>query len=268
MWIILHPFGLFCLFWLWTLMEFVSGSMSVVYNGAWYIWDWALWGQSYGKWRKSCNTCIYNHALQILWRKLCDLNLIIKFFRLENLSKNGQIEKILLKYRKFQLYLDFINTSFRSYLVVFPAVGGLIVATLIYGTIKIWRVSPEANIMFPLCTLRCGFEAMTPLGMAGSVNGVGESIMEKWKSVKAHTISGLKKRNNKKAVKMTNIMQKSCRALHCNSGSYFTFESSIYLVTFDNIIQQSVNMLMTFPELWSWNPKLQKIVAIKFTYIC
>ncbi len=169
--------------------------------------------------------------------------------RLENLSKTGSNEKVLLKYRKFQLYMDFINTSFRSYLVVNPAVGGLIVATLIYGTIKIWRVSPAANIMFPLCTLRCGFEALTPLGMAGTVNGIGESILEKWKSIKADTSYGLRQGNNRKQVKMANLMQKSCRTLKCTSGSYFTFESSIYLVTFDNIIQQSVNLLMAFPEL-------------------
>ncbi len=153
-------------------------------------------------------------------------------------------EDILSKYRRFQLLVDFINDTFRSYLVVFPPVGGIIVSVLIYGTIRFWQLDPKTNIMFPLCAIRCGFEALTPLAIAGSLKMAGDHFLQTWKDVtsKARLMKDTKLNSRKRFL----FLRRSCRPLKCTSGSFFTFENGILFNTIDNIIQQTVNLLMTF----------------------
>lgn len=139
-------------------------------------------------------------------------------------------------------------------------------AALIYGVIRLWRIDPESNIMFPLCAIRCAFEMLTPLGMAGCVNNGSDELLWKWKKVvslinNGRTLVGkpvqMNKTNqlvlsdvdSKKDLKLAERLQKSCPFLRCSSGSLFTFKSSIYLVTIDNTVQQTVNLLVSFPEL-------------------
>ncbi len=153
---------------------------------------------------------------------------------------------------------------------MFPAVGTAVVAALIYGVIRLWRIDPESNVMFPLCAIRCAFEMLTPLGMAGSVNNCSDELLGEWKKVVSlinygkirqakfsekgmqtqkpnqKVISNVDTKNDMKLAKR---LQKSCPFLKCSSGSLFTFQSSIYLVTIDNTVQQTVNLLVSFPEL-------------------
>lgn len=152
-----------------------------------------------------------------------------------------KFQTIITKYRRSQLLLTIINDTFYYYLVVFPAVGTAVVAALIYGVIRLWRIDPQSNVMFPLCAIRCGYEMLTPLRMAGYVNSGSNDVVGKWKKV-THV-------NAKKDMKIAERLQKSCRQLRCRSGSLFAFDSSIYLVTIDNTIQQTVNLLVSFPEL-------------------
>ncbi len=76
----------------------------------------------------------------------------------DNKPRKTNNEEILLKYRRFQLLVDFINDTFWGYLVVIPAAGGRTVSALIYGTMKFWQLDPKTKIIFPLCAIRCGFE--------------------------------------------------------------------------------------------------------------
>ncbi len=165
--------------------------------------------------------------------------------------------------------MTYLNDSFHYYLVVFPAVGTAVVAALIYGIIRLWRIDPQSNIMFPLCAIRCAFEMLTPLSMAGCLNSGSDEVLWKWKKVVSLIRSGRKqaksrdklipseKKNQltfsdvdaKKDMKLAERMQKSCPFLKCSSGSFFSFESSIYLETIDGTVQQSVNLLVSFPEL-------------------
>lgn len=165
--------------------------------------------------------------------------------KLQNIStwKTNQ-EEILFKYRKFQLLIDFINDTFRSYLIVFPAVGGTIVSVLIYGTVRFWHLDPKTNIMFPLCAIRCGFEALTPLAIAGSLNAEGYQFLQTWKCVTSKIYGS--KYGSLSSHKRFLLASRSCPSLKCTSGSFFTFENGILFNTIDNIIQQTVNLLMTF----------------------
>ncbi len=82
---------------------------------------------------------------------------------------------------------------------------------------------------------------LTPLRIAGYVNSGSNDVAVKWKKV-THE-------NARMDMKVAKRLQKSCRQLQCRSGSLYAFESSIYLETIDNTIQQTVNLLVSFPEL-------------------
>lgn len=69
----------------------------------------------------------------------------------------------LESYREAEVALVMMNDAFVWYLIAFPALLFAIVSVLILGVIEIWHTDPGTNIMFPLCGVRCLFEAITPL---------------------------------------------------------------------------------------------------------
>lgn len=195
--------------------------------------------------------CKWQYVSSFQWSLIfMGLSMLKKELRqqINQLQENKFCEKyeseILSKYRTFQLFIDHINDTFRSYLVVFPAVGGIIVAVLIYGTVRFWQVDPKLNIMFPLCAIRCGFETLTPLAIAGCLNAEGENFLQAWKDVAYKFYAKMRVIGNYR--KRFLVSSRSCRPLKCTSGSVFTFENGTLFSMIDNIIQQTVNLLMTF----------------------
>lgn len=134
-----------------------------------------------------------------------------------------------------------MNDIFRYYLTCFPTFLFLIVSMLMFGTIRMWRVDPESNVMYPFCGFRCGFEAVTPLGMAGNVNVGSHAVLAKWK-IACHTIAGGRAR------RLVERYQKALRRIQCTAGSFYTFENSIVLVSINNCIQLTTNLLVTFEK--------------------
>lgn len=66
-------------------------------------------------------------------------------------------------YREAEVAIVMMNDGFVLYLSAFPALLFAIVSVLILGVIRIWHTDPGSNLMFPLCGVRCSFEAITPL---------------------------------------------------------------------------------------------------------
>lgn len=99
-----------------------------------------------------------------------------------------------------------------------------------------------SNIMFPLCGLRCGFEAVTPLAMAGNMNKESQNVLRKWKVVTQNLcqkVSGREKR-------ILQRTQRSCNVIRCSAGHLYQFDHSIVLCCTNNCILLTLNMLVTF----------------------
>lgn len=146
--------------------------------------------------------------------------------------------------------VNFINKSFHHYFFVFPAIGTFVVALLLYGLVKLWEIDPQSNIMFPLCAIRCTFETLSPMSIAGEVHSASESVISNWKGMIG------KKRcceawqyEEKRKIKLASKLHTSCKPFRCSSGNFFAFTTDLVLVTGDTCFNQTVNLLVTFPEL-------------------
>lgn len=103
-------------------------------------------------------------------------------------------------------------------------------------------MDPQSNVMYPLCGMRCGFEAVTPLEMAGHVNKWSMRVVNRWKKLSNTVIQKQQGRGRK----MLGMIQRSCNRIQCTAGSLYTFEHSIVLCSINNCILTSLNLLITF----------------------
>ncbi|OXA42923.1 hypothetical protein Fcan01_22289 [Folsomia candida] len=92
----------------------------------------------------------------------------------------------------------------------------------------------------PLCGIRCAFEAITPLAVAGDVNDQNKEVVAKWKQ------GVVARRASNRAKKEAIAYQKSFHAVRCTAGSLYTFENSIVLCCLNNCMQLTLNLFLTF----------------------
>lgn len=159
------------------------------------------------------------------------------------LSRFGRWRSTHHRYRQLELLVIIVNDIFHYYLMVFPSVLLSIVSLLMFGTIRLWHVSPQSNLMFPVCGARCGFEALSPLAMAASVNKASKQVLSQWKQLTHHVLRQQKSRIERRIFKM---VQRSCRRIQCTAGSLYSFEHSIVLCSINNCFQLTLNLLVTF----------------------
>lgn len=143
-------------------------------------------------------------------------------------------------YRRLQLLNIIMNDIFSSYLICSHAVFLFIVSMLFFGVIGMWRIDPLANLMYPLCGARCGFEALTPLDTAGKMHLCSRKLLGKWKV----TVSGIDCGEMSQRLVMQH--QRSLKCIQCKAGSFYTFENSTVINSIDNGIQLTVNLLVMF----------------------
>ncbi|OXA42963.1 hypothetical protein Fcan01_22386 [Folsomia candida] len=98
----------------------------------------------------------------------------------------------------------------------------------------------EEDKIDPLCGIRCAFEAVTPLAVAGDVNDKNKEVVAKWKR------GVVARRAMSKAKKEAIAYQKSFHAVRCTAGSLYTFENSIVLCCMNNCMQLTLNLFLTF----------------------
>ncbi|OXA46419.1 uncharacterized protein LOC118437688 [Folsomia candida] len=152
-----------------------------------------------------------------------------------NLSQG--LETTVQQYRSIECIAILMNDAFFMYLSTFPNLLFAIVSILMFGVIRIWHYDPGSNLMFPLCGIRCAFEAVTPLAVAGDVNDKNKEVVAKWKlGVVARSAA------KKEAI----AYQKSFHAVRCTAGSLYTFENSIVLCCLNNCMQLTLNLFLTF----------------------
>lgn len=160
-------------------------------------------------------------------------------------------KRFLHIFRKCELVVSIMNRNFYYYLLVQPILGICVVALLLYGVICYWRVDRQAYIMFPMCVLRCGFEAVTPIALAAKMHSASNNILQEWKQIKCYREDGFRSTDsgNKGADvewKAVNLARKSCKSLTCTSGPLYPFKDSVALETVDKCIQHTVNFLVAF----------------------
>lgn len=139
-------------------------------------------------------------------------------------------EEEMYNYRHVELIVTMLNYTVVIYLTSFPSMLFLVVALLLFGTIRVWHLDPRGNVVFPACMTRCGFEAMTLTMLAGRVNLESTKVIVEWK------YGGRSKLARK--------FQQSCRSIKCAAGSMYTFESSIVITSLDNLIALTCNLLV------------------------
>jgi len=118
-----------------------------------------------------------------------------------------------------------------------------VVSILVFGSIRLFLKDPVQNMMLPICALRCGFEATSPLGMSGNMSGESSNALDMWEK----QVAKVTKKKSAKSRKEFAVMLRSCKKLLCTAGSMYTFDHSIVLCSFNNCIQQTCNYLVTFP---------------------
>ncbi|XP_035715085.1 uncharacterized protein LOC118438650 [Folsomia candida] len=144
------------------------------------------------------------------------------------------------QYRSIECIATLMNDAFVTYLSTFPNLLFAIVSILMFGVIRIWHYDPGSNLMFPLCGIRCAFEAITPLAVAGDVNDQNKEVVAKWKQ------GVVARRASNRAKKEAIAYQKSFHAVRCTAGSLYTFENSIVLCCLNNCMQLTLNLFLTF----------------------
>lgn len=155
------------------------------------------------------------------------------------------------RYRKIQCILKLLNNSLKPFLMTFANLLLLIVSFLLFGCICIWHTEPRSTLMFPLCSMRCGFEAITLLQVAGNLNQKSKQVLSNWKEV-IHRNGGknasgcIQGNRSNRERKWLELVHRSCPNITCTAGSMFTFEHSIVLVSLDNCFQTTLNLLVTF----------------------
>ncbi|XP_021963691.1 uncharacterized protein LOC110859126 isoform X3 [Folsomia candida] len=151
-----------------------------------------------------------------------------------------KVESSVHQYRSIECIATLMNDAFFMYLSTFPNLLFAIVSILMFSFIRIWHYSPRSNLMFPLCGIRCAFEAVTPLAVAGDVNDQNKEVVAKWKQ------GVVARRGSNRAKKEAIAYQKSFHAVRCTAGSLYTFENSIVLCCLNNCMQLTLNLFLTF----------------------
>ncbi|OXA39863.1 hypothetical protein Fcan01_25224 [Folsomia candida] len=102
-------------------------------------------------------------------------------------------------------------------------------------------ITLQTIALFPLCGLRCFYEAMTPLKMAGKMNEINKdlSIGLKRKVAALH-------QHKLGTSKLWQSYRKSFNSMTCRAGALYTFENTIVLCCLDNCMQLTLNLLVTF----------------------
>jgi len=149
---------------------------------------------------------------------------------------------MLLQFRKMQLFMIALNTTFKRYLKFFSTVLYSIVSLLTFGSIRLFLRDPIPNMMLPICALRCGVEATTLLGIAGDVSTRSKQLLQIWRTSSSVSF----RKSFRKKGKEARLVQRSCKRILCTAGSLYTFENSIVLTSVDNCIQLTCNYLVTF----------------------
>jgi len=143
-------------------------------------------------------------------------------------------KSITRKYRQLQCIMLMLNTTFKIYLESFPAIMLAIVGFFVFATIRFWHIPFLTYMNFPACAMRCFFESMTPLAIAGQVNEESADVLARWKQI---LVSGKSKANRDRDRYDNNGVTEflvSCRNMRCTAGSMYTFENSIVVTTINN----------------------------------
>lgn len=143
-----------------------------------------------------------------------------------------------MQLKKCQLIIHMLNSYFRYYMGVFVMVGIAVVALLLYGTLRYWRLGPQAIMMFPPCALRCGFEVLSPLALAGTMTQDCDKVMESWRRG-LEGVFGVERKYGMRLLR-------SCGRLRCRSGMLFSFGKVIFLVAIDTGVNIAVTLLVSF----------------------
>ncbi len=130
------------------------------------------------------------------------------------------------------------------YMNMFVIIGCNAVGLLLYGTIKYWWQGFQVFIMFPLCALRCGFETLTPLSIAGSMSNENVRVMQIWKSGLAFGPF----MKGKKESRSGKYLHSSCKLLKCRSGIFARFDKLVLLATVNICINLMINLLVFNPK--------------------
>ncbi len=159
---------------------------------------------------------------------------------MKRLFEIGNADDIQRQMKKCELVVHFLNNTLRYYMGMFVMIGCTVVALLLYGTIKYWRLGFMAIVMFPLCAIRCGFEVLTPLSIAGNMSKESEKVMQNWKAALSERvfIPGRREMMRRK------YLHKSCKLLKCRSGIFARFDKLVLLATVDICVTLTVNLLM------------------------
>ncbi|XP_035715116.1 uncharacterized protein LOC110859126 isoform X1 [Folsomia candida] len=165
---------------------------------------------------------------------------IIAELRVMSEALSTKVESSVHQYRSIECIATLMNDAFFMYLSTFPNLLFAIVSILMFSFIRIWHYSPRSNLMFPLCGIRCAFEAVTPLAVAGDVNDQNKEVVAKWKQ------GVVARRGSNRAKKEAIAYQKSFHAVRCTAGSLYTFENSIVLCCLNNCMQLTLNLFLTF----------------------
>ncbi|XP_035702468.1 uncharacterized protein LOC118433992 [Folsomia candida] len=139
----------------------------------------------------------------------------------------------LHRYRNVEIITTALNSSLKYYLTIFPTILFTVLSLLLFGCVRLWHLDPRSNLLFPTCGIRCGFESMSPLALAGRVNQESKSLLRKWRK---QTSGG----------KWAARFKRSCRSIKCTAGSMYTFEESILIVSIHNLNQLTLNFLVAF----------------------
>jgi hypothetical protein len=159
-------------------------------------------------------------------------------------------------YRFIQCLAIFINSGFQYYLKWFSNILFMIVALLLFSCIKFWGIDLQAYLMFPSCVLRCGFESVTLLALAGNINNACVELLKSLREESGHLgttgavtirygeMDKIQSHSNRAEWKCLARYQKSCRIINCAAADLFTFENTIVMVTVNNCIQLTLNLLL------------------------
>jgi hypothetical protein len=148
------------------------------------------------------------------------------------------LEATFAHYRTCQRINNLLNESFQLYLEWFPTFLLGLISLLLFATLKLWYIPIHAYLLFPACSLRCFFEAMTPLAMAGKVNEESIEVFWEWAN-RMHV-----EMKSSKCCKWLEAFHHSCANIVCTAGSLYTFENSIVLCTLHNCVQLTMNLLL------------------------
>ena len=140
---------------------------------------------------------------------------------------------VVLKYHHVKCIGVHLNDAFNLYLGWFSSLMIVGLALLLYATLKFWYLDLRFYLMYPACALRCGFETFTILSRAGKVNRGSKDLLEHWEKWT---------RNEK--IENANPLFHSCNPITCNAGSFYTLRNSIVLLSFDVVLQLTLNLLL------------------------